>query len=420
MIIRLVFGLLLVFATALLWLPAVEAFLARASARRWLEWAFASSRLLGWVACYVAVPGLVRYSDLMLYYTPEARQVLAGLAPYRDFPTSYGPFYTYLNAAALFVWNHPAAIALVVVLFEIAAVRLFVRLATRHGDGDGDAAIARTLFIYLLNPAAFYWSGMLGYNSPVVLVFWVLALGALLAGRTAVSATALAASVVAGKFLGVLMGPVWLLASRRRVAVVVAVAAAGIAALVVARQMGLDLTLPLQREGNRSTAGNLWFLASALPGVDPGSALWRYGPAAAFGAAVAALMVVTARRWTASAVPTLAQACGAAAAIGWLFMLLSKKSFPHYTPMFLLFAVYAMSVWAPRDRRWPLLLAMLGAIGIVEPGLWNALKQPETLQMACAGGCAPLALADLAIAGLSLAMLRPAMGAAWSAAVERA
>lgn len=418
MTIRLAFGLLLVGATALLWLPAVEAFLARASAPRWLERAFVASRLLGWVACYVAVPGLVRYSDLMLYYTPEARQVLDGLAPYRDFPTSYGPLYTYLNAAALFLWNHPAAIALVVVLFEIAAVRLFVRLASRHGDGD--PAIARTLFVYLLNPAAFYWSGMLGYNSPVVLVFWVLALGALLAGRTAASAAALAASVVAGKFLGVLIGPVWLLASRRRAAVVAAVAAAGLAALVVARQMGLDLTLPLQREGNRSTAGNLWFLASALPGVDPGGALWRFGPAAAFGAAVAALMVSTARRWAAAAAPTLAQACGAIAAIGWLFMLLSKKSFPHYTPMFLIFAVYAMSASAPRERRWPLLLAVLGAIGIVEPGLWNALKQPESLAVACAGTCAPLALADLALVGLSAAMLWPAARAAWSPAARAA
>lgn len=418
MTIRLAFGLLLVCATALLWLPAVEAFLARASARRWLEWAFASSRILGWLACYVAVPGLVRYSDLMLYYTPEARQVLAGLAPYRDFPTSYGPLYTYLNAAALFVWNHPAAIALLVVLFEIAAVRLFVRLASRHADGE--AAIARTLFVYLLNPAAFYWSGMLGYNSPVVLVFWVLALGAALASRPAASAAALAASVVAGKFLGVLMGPVWLLAARRRIVVVAAVAAAGIAGLLVARQMGIDLTLPLQREGHRSTAGNLWFLASALPGIDPAGALWRFGPAAAFGAATAALMVMTLRRWPAAAAPTLAQACGAIAAVGWLFMLLSKKSFPHYTPMFLLFAVHAMSAWAPRERRWPLLLAILGAIGIVEPGLWNALKQPETLAVACAGGCAPLALADVALVSLGIAMLWPAVGAAWSRPAGRA
>jgi hypothetical protein len=412
MTIRLAFGLLLVCATGLLWLPAVEAFLARASARQWLERAFVASRLLGWLACYVAVPGLVRYSDLMLYYTPEARQVLDGLAPYRDFPTSYGPLYTYLNAAALFVWNHPAAIALVVVLFEIAAVRLFVRLASRHGDGD--AAIARTLFIYLLNPAAFYWSGMLGYNSPVVLVFWVLSLGSLLASRHVTSAAALAASVVVGKFLGVLMGPVWLLASRRRIAVVAAVAAAGIAGLFVARQLGIDLTLPLQREGNRSTAGNLWFLASALPGVDTGGSLWRFGPAAAFGAAAAALMATTLRRWPVGPAPTLAQACGAMAAIGWLFMLLSKKSFPHYTPMFLLFAVYAMSAWAPRDRHWPLLLAVLGAIGIVEPGLWNALKQPESLAIACVGPCAPLAVTDVIMASLSIAMLWPAVGAAWS------
>jgi hypothetical protein len=408
MTMRLAFGLVLVCATALLWLPAVERFLARSSAQRWLGWAFVSSRLLGWLACYVAVPGLVRYSDLMLYYTPEASKVLAGLAPYRDFPTSYGPVYPYLNAAALLVWHHPAAIALVAVLFEIAAVRLFVRLGSR----DGDVAMARTSLVYLLNPAAFYWSGMLAYNSPVVLLFWVLALATLLARRPVASAAALAASIVAGKFLGVLWGPVWLLASRRRLGIVAGVAGAGLAGLLAAGQLGIDLTLPLQREGDRSTSGNLWFLAGVLPGAGPGSALWRWGPAVAFATAVAAMMVTTARRWSAAG-PTLAQACGAMAAVGWLFMLLSKKSFPHYTPMFLLFAIYAMSAWAPRERRWPVLLAVLGAIGIVEPGLWNALKQPATLALACSDGCTSLVLADVAIAGLTLTMLRPALGAAW-------
>lgn len=413
MTLRLAFGLLLVCATALLWLPAVEKLLARSSAQRWLGWAFISSRLLGWLACYVAVPGLVRYSDLMLYYTPEASKVVAGLVPYRDFPTSYGPVYPYLNAAALLVWPHPAAIALVAVLFEIAALRLFVRL----GSGDGDIAMTRTAFVYLLNPAALYWSGMLGYNSPVVLLFWVLALAALLARRPLASAAALAASIVAGKFLGVLLAPVWLLAARRRPGAVAGVAGAGLAGLLLAGQMGLDLTLPLQREGDRSTSGNLWFLASVLPGVDPGSALWRVGPALAFATAAAAMVTTTARRWAAAG-PTLAQACGAIAALGWLFMLLSKKSFPHYTPMFLLFAVYAMSAWAPRAGRWPVLLAILGAIGIIEPGLWNALKQPSSLGLACSGACAPLVLADIALAALTLAMLRPALGAAWTPAVD--
>ena len=212
MAIRLAFGLLLVCATALLWLPAVEAF--RPGHRRGGRWSGPSSRR----GCSGGSPATSRSRawsatlDLMLYDTLEARQVLDGLRRTRDFPTSYGPLYTYLNAAALFVWNQPAAIALVVVLFEIAAVRLFVRLASRHGDGD--ATIARTLFIYLLNPAAFYWSGTLGYNSPVVLVFWVLALGITAGQPLRHLGRGLGRLGGGGQVPGVLMGPVWPLASR--------------------------------------------------------------------------------------------------------------------------------------------------------------------------------------------------------------
>lgn len=401
MTIRLAFGLLLIAATALLWLPAVDRFLERPGARRWLEWAFVASRLLGWLACYVAVPGLVRYSDLVMYYQPEATNVVGGLAPYRDFPTSYGPLFPYLTAAALAVWNQAASIALLMVAFEIAAVRLFVRL----DPGDGPA-MARTLFVYLLNPAALYWSGMLGYNSPVVLFFWVLAVAAVASGRPAASALAVAGSVVAGKFLGVLLAPVWLVFARRRLGLVAIVALAGLAALLAARVAGLDLLLPLQREGHRSTSANLWFLATAVPGVAPGGALWRVGPLVALAAAAGALMVALARRWANRPAPTLAQLSAAVAAMGWLFMLLSKKSFPHYTPMFVLFACYAICAARPRERRWPFLLAVLGAIGILEPGLWNALRQPESLPDACAVGCQALVVADVALLGITVAMLR--------------
>jgi hypothetical protein len=404
MTMRLAFGLLLIAATALLWLPALDRALGRPEARRWLEWAFVASRLLGWLACYVAVPGLVRHSDLVMYYQPEASNVIVGLAPYRDFPTSYGPGFPYLTAAALGVWNQAASIALLMVAFEIAAVRLFVRLD--RGDGR---AMARTLFVYLLNPAALYWSGMLGYNSPVVLFFWVLAVAAVASGRPAASALAVAGSVIVGKFLGVLLAPVWLVFARRRLGLVAIVAGAGLAALLAARFAGLDLLLPLQREGHRSTSANLWFLATAIPGVVPGGVLWRVGPMVALAVSAGALMVALARRWANRPAPTLAQLSAAVAAVGWVFMLLSKKSFPHYTPMFVLFFCYAICASRPGERRWPLLLAVLGAIGILEPGLWNALRQPEAVPEACAVACQALVAADVALVGITIAMLAVAL-----------
>jgi hypothetical protein len=164
------------------------------------------------------------------------------------------------------------------------------------------------------------------------------------------------------------------------------VGAAALAVIVFlgARQFDVDLLTPLLREGDRSTSGNVWFLLSGVISLPPESTLWRLAPLATFGLSIGAFTALLWSRWKQP--PSFAQFCGAIAAVGWLFMLLSKKSYPHYTPMFLLFCVLALCVSRSKGA-WIVLLALVGAIGIVEPGLWNALGQPALLSDACTKTC---------------------------------
>ena len=370
----------------------------------WLKVLFVASRLGGWTVSYVLLADLTRYTDLVLYYYPEAVMVTEGRLPYLDFPTSYGPLFPFVSSALLPFWKAPAAVAFVMVLIEIMAVLWFVDLVARRDESGKDRA-TWTLAVYLVNPAALYWSGMMGYNSSLVLLCWVGAVGALTRNRFAASGIWLAVSVIAGKFLGVLAAPFWLAHPRRRYGVVAAMAILAVSLWYVGLRYQIDLALPLIREGHRSTAGNLWFLSAALAPSAPDGALWRYGPLALLAITALGLSGWLALRWR--EVPRLEQICGALSAMGWLFLVLSKKSFPHYAPMFLLFTVAAMCARGSSNAAWAVLLAVIGAVGILEPGLWNALGQPESIVKVTGSALAivPLVAADLVLVcgGLALA-----------------
>jgi hypothetical protein len=387
---RIAVGCLLILATALVFWPPANRWLSHPRAATALLWAFVISRMAGWFGCYVMIPGLVRHSDLVKYYYPEAVHVLEGQIPYADFASSYGPLFPYIAGALLPVWNHLAAVALPMVLFEIVAVILlcrFARAARAANQSEiSDAQLAQVLFLYTLSPAALYWTGMIAYNSSIVLFFWVVSVGLLYRRHFGSSLAALSGSVLAGKALGLLVAPLWIADPRRRLTTIAAAAALAIAAFFIARYFGINLLMPLLLEGERSTSGNVWFLLSGAFTFSPASTIWTFAPLATFVLAVGALTASLWSRWKQT--PSLAQFCAAIAAVGWLFMLLSKKTYPHYTPMFVLFCVFALCTARPRGF-WIVALAVTGAIGIVEPGLWNALGQPTLLSEACKSGCNP-------------------------------
>lgn len=394
MTVRIAFGFLFFVATLAILLPYVARLLQRPDATRWVLGAFVLSRIGGWLACYVVSPDLVRSSDLVKYYYPEALLALGGQVPYVDFASSYGPLFPYVAGALLPLWNEHAAVALMMVICEIAAVCVMVWLAGRVRTER-----ARWLYVYTMSPAALYWSGMIAYNSSTVLLCWAIAIAALFVGRYGSSLVALAISVLTGKALGIMVAPLWIADPRRRWTAVAIAAAGALAAFLGARLFGLDLLVPLLREGGRSTSGNVWFLASGVLPITEQSALWKFGPVALFALGVGALFAALLKRWREP--PSLAQFCAAVAAIGWLFMLVSKKTYPHYTPMFLVFCILALSVARPRGL-WIAVLAFVGAIGIVEPGLWNALRQPQLLPHACRESCDASVLAALVVSDVLL------------------
>src|ERR1700761_2564908 len=52
------------------------------------------------------------------FYFPEAHWLMQHRLPYRDFPSSYAPLHSFLDASLLLLWNSPIAIILFAMLAE--------------------------------------------------------------------------------------------------------------------------------------------------------------------------------------------------------------------------------------------------------------------------------------------------------------
>lgn len=375
MLARLAYAAVLVVAVTVLFSPRCRLRLLSGRSISHFEWLFVATRLSAWFASYVVWEESIRFTDLALYYYPEGLLAASGAVPYAEFQTSYGPLFPYVAAAGIAAWSRQAGVALVMVTFEIAAVLTFsrgVRGSLSPGERD---QLAASIAAYTLNPAALYWSGITAYNSSVVLFFWVLTVLALRTGRRGWAALAAGGSVLLGKLLGVLILPVWMATCRRHALTVVTAGGTALASWLILRQTGIDLLLPLYVEGSRVTAGNLWFML----GTATTDVVRTQVPLVILGSSMAGMATLFLMRWQEP--PSVTQLCAAASACGWLFMLISQKAYPHYTSMFVLFTIFAM-VSSRKARSLMILVALVGAAGVLEPGLWNAIGQPTNLRVA--------------------------------------
>ena len=73
-------------------------------------------------------------SDVPGYYIPAAHAVLAGEVPFRDFTISYGPLFSYLGAALVFVWDSGKVFALFAIALNAVALSWWHAAATARFD----------------------------------------------------------------------------------------------------------------------------------------------------------------------------------------------------------------------------------------------------------------------------------------------
>jgi len=370
---------------------------------RWLIPAAWAARAALAVGIYALAPELVRHSDAVAFYLPETRELLRGLMPYNGFGTSYGPLFHALLAPGVALWSSAGAITLTMLAAEGLLLASYVRLGTFFGD---TLRFRRVAWIAVTSPLFVYWNGVGGYNSVLIALFAGLGLIAAARGRHLAAGLAGAMAFAGCKALGVLAWPAIILydgSNRWRRAAPIA---AMLAILAVGALGGWDVLMPLKRQHDSWSGGNLWFLASVvLPGLH-GSVLVSVLSAIALATAITA----GTRRFL--CLPTGSPAAGFERAVAYLvwilvvFMLLSKKSMLMYRPMLLPFAAHLLLRQSGTLKALVPVLA-LGLLATVQiQSLWLDEMIASRHFLTTPAGCAVLVadlvrMAALAAIGLS-------------------
>jgi hypothetical protein len=319
------------------------------------------SRVLVFGVLYMAL-GLRAQSDVPGIYYPQAKHAIHGLLPYRDFRTDYAPLFPYIASIPVRIVHSPLGIIVLAILFEFAAYPVWVALARRVASME---AARLAMLCYVTSPIALVNVAIDGQNQVWLCVFLAAALLLFVSRRQLAAGAALSISIVAVKFLSVLLVPAFLISGsgrRRFLAGLVALPAVVYGLFLL---LGADVLRPIGQEASDHTSGNLPFLLSILfhPNSPPASHVVDIATAV-FMVGVYLLAYWKLRTRDGPALESF---------LVVLFMLtlmiFSKKAYTNYLVIFLFPLCLVIAVGGMDVRRiWT--FGLLGILATLEPSLW--------------------------------------------------
>jgi hypothetical protein len=269
--------------------------------------------------------GLSPQSDNVGYYS-EAKAALAGGIIYRDFASSYGPLFTYLDAAAVYIWDSPKSIVLLSIIVELTFYPLWFNLA-RLTLGENLARISSTL--YILSPLPLFVIAVNGQNQSFGAAYLFLTFCLLVRGRNGWAGFVMGLSIPGVKFLMGLFTPVAYVFARHRLRFLAAFLLPLIFCYGLLLLRGADLTVPLQIQANDQTSGNLPFFLGLMVFNASSITTRRIFDSFTLASLAVVFLIHTLRVRTQPV--WLICLC---TIIGLTFMLCSKKSYTNYLVLF--------------------------------------------------------------------------------------
>lgn len=322
--------------------------------------ALAASRLALFALVFLVVRIPAR-GDVPVYYMPEARAVLTGLMPYRDFASSYGPLHPYMDATMLRLWNSPLTLILFAIGIEVVTLRLYLTLA-RSVFADSRVRLAGLL--YVANPISLQFVTLDGHDNVLLALLLGVGVWAMLRSRDVLSGVATGIGIGLLKVLALFYAPLFWLAELRRWRWCVGFAIALVLGEGIWFAMGLPLLTPLRIESTMKQAGDLPFLVESMLGVDlPGRLLDGW------------LLLMLTLVWLTAALATRGRSLEQRArivlfalpAVTLVLELFAKKSWPPYL-MIVLFPLCLLL--ADRGRRAVWMFEIFSVVAVSEHSFW--------------------------------------------------
>jgi len=345
-----------------------RAFLFRLTNRQFSWLAFAAllaSRLALFVLLYLVL-NLQVQSDTKDYYD-WTKDWLAGKVLYDEIPSCYMPFFHYIIAGAVLVWDSGKSAVLLAILMDLAALLVWTRVSRALFD-ERITRIATVL--YVVNPIAIWSVAAAGQNQVWLMLMLGISLLFLARGRDMLSGAALGASIIVVKFLSMLYAPAVALCSRRPVLWSIAFVAVPFIVYAGYRMGGVDLKDTGRIVASETSSGNLPYMVS-LVGVDVRGDGFKRG-ATLVGAGMLALLCATAAWKLRHGPREPRRAIFLVTLFQVAFMLVSKKSHAFYLEMCFFAVLLTLACYAdgPSLRKALWFFAIFLVAGSVEQSLW--------------------------------------------------
>lgn len=313
------------------------------------------------------------HADVPSFYLPQAQEVLNGKIPYVDFHSSYGPLHSYLDAAALHIWNNGYALLLLVILCDVAAFPIWLTALRRWLPEDRTRCVA---LMVMTQPLLLWNIAVDGRNDAIIFLLLGTAV-ALVARSDFFSGMAATAPLVAVKFLPVILIPHIFAAARRRwlwICGGLLLPVIGYGALLA---MHADILQSLKTEGAIATAGGAPYAFTALTGLAVPPAVSGIILAAAY---VFALLWLTrsSLRATNDREKMSVLMCGILA-LQLVLLFFSKKSYPVYLlPAAVPLAAYTLQTFHRGRRITAVVYALLLVFSMIQTSLWYGPMASES------------------------------------------
>ncbi len=328
-------------------------------------------KIIGVLVIYIFFPSINQESDAALYYLPQVKQVIAGNFPYIDFQTSYSILFHYFLVPIVYVWPSVGAIALMMVVLESVMVIFYLSIRYKKKD----YLRWYVVFLYTFNPISIYWI-ITGYNSILISFIALVGFALLEYHKDFFAGVIMTFGFLISKFLIILMWPGFILyrkqnwLKRNFPFLLLTIL------LVFLLMNGIDVLEPIKYEAKRSTSGNLWFLILSVAPSIKSTTFWDILPGITFGIIFIPIFVTFAKINYNHETQSFEIVFAFISIIILLFMIISKKTYPFYLQMGLLFLIHTTIRSKLYIKPSVFLISFLGSITTIEPYLFQSLGFP--------------------------------------------
>jgi len=286
--------------------------------------AFILSRFVIFFVVFFALHLPVR-GDIPAFYFPEAHWLLQHRLPYRDFPSSYAPLHSFLDAGLVLLWNSPIAIILFAILAECFIIPVWLRAARLFAS---ESAVRIAAVLYVASAISLQFVTIDGQDNVVIALLLGLGVLALARQREALSGIFVSLSAVLIKFLPLLFAPAFIFAARRWLRWLIGFVVVLALGYGIFAAMHLNIFYPLTAEGSQRTASDLPYLLESAAGYIPPSFV-EDGVLAIVLLILIAVML-RARLRARAETPLLRLVVFGCASLNLALLIFSKKSWPPY------------------------------------------------------------------------------------------